>query len=188
MMAAALDAIYEDGYYRASANSIARRAGLTWGAIQHYFGTREFLLLAVLDKAMDEAIEAFVASTLQGETVQERLASAVDIIYGFYGRRTYLAVVQILWNLSRDPGTKLETRRHLRRFGERHNALLNGLIQQIPPDGRPVSKDATDLIITLTWGAALSDVTITYLDTPAASDDRSGLRKLLVDALAAVVV
>ena len=31
--------ILEVGYYKASSNEIARRAGVTWGAIQHLFGS-----------------------------------------------------------------------------------------------------------------------------------------------------
>ena len=46
---AAEECILELGYYQASSNEIARRAGVTWGVIQHQFGTREGLLLAVLN-------------------------------------------------------------------------------------------------------------------------------------------
>ena len=48
VIAAAVDSILERGFYRASSNEIARRAGVTWGVIQHHFGTREALMLAVL--------------------------------------------------------------------------------------------------------------------------------------------
>ncbi len=47
---AAVDCIIDLGFYRGSStNEIARRAGVTWGVIQHYFGTREGLMLAVLE-------------------------------------------------------------------------------------------------------------------------------------------
>jgi len=41
---AAIQTILEVGYYQASSNAIARRAGVTWGTLQHQFGTREALL------------------------------------------------------------------------------------------------------------------------------------------------
>jgi AcrR family transcriptional regulator len=47
---AAIETILEVGYYQASSNAIARRAGVTWGALQHQFGTREALLLEVLNE------------------------------------------------------------------------------------------------------------------------------------------
>ena len=49
ILEAALDCILERGFYRASSNEIARRSGMTWGAIQYYFGTRERLMLAALE-------------------------------------------------------------------------------------------------------------------------------------------
>jgi DNA-binding NarL/FixJ family response regulator len=44
---ATVSCILELGFYRASTNEIARRAGVTWGVIQHYFGTREALMLGL---------------------------------------------------------------------------------------------------------------------------------------------
>src|SRR5258708_35070954 len=46
---AAVQCILEQGLYRASSNAIAEQAGLSWGVIQYYFGTREALMLAVLE-------------------------------------------------------------------------------------------------------------------------------------------
>ena len=45
---AVIDSVLEVGYYQSSTNEIARRAGVTWGVLQHQFGTREGLLLEVL--------------------------------------------------------------------------------------------------------------------------------------------
>jgi AcrR family transcriptional regulator len=45
MLDAAVQCIVEEGFYRSSSNRIAARAGVSWGVIQHYFGTREKLLL-----------------------------------------------------------------------------------------------------------------------------------------------
>ena len=48
MLDATVECILELGYYQASSNAIARRAGVTWGTIQHQFGSREALLLEVI--------------------------------------------------------------------------------------------------------------------------------------------
>ena len=64
---AAIECIIELGFYRGSStNEIARRAGVTWGVIQWYFGNREGLMLAVLEdgaKHMVETVEQARAST-----------------------------------------------------------------------------------------------------------------------------
>ena len=41
---AAIACILDQGFYRASSNAIAERAGVTWGVIQYHFGTREALM------------------------------------------------------------------------------------------------------------------------------------------------
>ena len=40
VMAAVVESIAEVGYPKTTANEIARRAGVTWGAVQHHFGER----------------------------------------------------------------------------------------------------------------------------------------------------
>src|SRR5438128_1846069 len=47
---AAVACILELGFYRASSNEIARRAEVSWGSIQYHFGSRESLMLAVVEE------------------------------------------------------------------------------------------------------------------------------------------
>jgi AcrR family transcriptional regulator len=100
---AAVACILERGFYRASSNEIARRAGVTWGVIQHHFGTREELLLAVLRRDFDRFIAGLHSAEIEGETTAQRLASLADLVWSYYGRPEYVATMQIQLNLSRDP-------------------------------------------------------------------------------------
>jgi AcrR family transcriptional regulator len=59
LLDAAIACIVDEGFYRASSNRIARRAGVTWGVIQHHFGTRENLLLEVVREGIDELVTTF---------------------------------------------------------------------------------------------------------------------------------
>ena len=54
VLESAVACIDELGIARASSNEIARRAGMTWGAIQHHFGSREDLLLSVIESNFAE--------------------------------------------------------------------------------------------------------------------------------------
>ena len=103
LLDAAIASILERGYYRASSNEIARRADVTWGAIQYHFGTREELLLAVLERSFDRFVLSLAATELTGATVRDRLATLARVIWAHYGRPEYVAVMQIHLNLSRDP-------------------------------------------------------------------------------------
>ncbi len=115
---AAAECILQLGYYQASSNEIARRAGVTWGVIQHQFGTREGLLLAVLNDRW-AAMEAHMASAdVSGETLQERLTQVFDVLAAHYGAADHLVQLQILLDLSHNPKTSAETRRAVAAHGQ----------------------------------------------------------------------
>jgi AcrR family transcriptional regulator len=47
---AVIDLINEGGFAAASSTQIARKAGVSWGAVQHHFGNKEEILEAVLEQ------------------------------------------------------------------------------------------------------------------------------------------
>ena len=49
LIEAVVDSIAELGVQRATAQVIVARAGITWGAVQHHFGGKDGLLMAVLE-------------------------------------------------------------------------------------------------------------------------------------------
>ena len=49
IMAAVVESIAEVGFQRTTAAEIASRAGITWGAVQHHFGGKDGILLAVAE-------------------------------------------------------------------------------------------------------------------------------------------
>lgn len=118
LLDAAVACILEQGYYRASSNEVARRAGVTWGVIQYHFGTRERLMLEVFKDACERLVDHSRNAVITGETLRERLGSYFDHLMGFYGRPEYLAYLEINLNLARDPDTSEETMAALRQVGE----------------------------------------------------------------------
>ena len=107
---AAVSAIVELGYYRASSNEITRRAGVSWGVIQHYFGTRERLLLAVFEHGERELAQLAETGTIDSPTLEGRLEQLLDILVRHYGAPSFLAYLQIQLNLGHDPDTSAEVR------------------------------------------------------------------------------
>jgi AcrR family transcriptional regulator len=118
LLEAAVACILEKGYYRASSNEIARRAGVTWGVIQYHFGTRERLMLAAFEDACQKLIDHSRNAVITGETLRAQLGSYFEHLMGFYGRIEYLAYMEINLNLARDPDTSAETMAALGRLGE----------------------------------------------------------------------
>ncbi|HEX4018268.1 MAG TPA: TetR/AcrR family transcriptional regulator [Frankiaceae bacterium] len=115
---AATECILQLGYYQASSNEIARRAGVTWGVIQHQFGTREGLLLAVLNDRW-ATMEAHMASAdVSGKSLQDRLTRVFDVLAEHYGAPEHLVQLQIILDLTHNPKTSTETRRAVAAHGE----------------------------------------------------------------------
>jgi AcrR family transcriptional regulator len=115
---AAIATILELGFYRASSNEIARKAGLSWGSIQYHFGTRERLLLAVVEELNQRFIAMVNAASVSGDTLAARVRSLYGVLGAFYGSPTYLARLQIVLNLNHDPDTSADVEQVLARLAE----------------------------------------------------------------------
>jgi len=118
VLQAAIDTIRDVGYYEASSNAIARRAGVTWGVIQHQFGTREGLLLEVLADVNERLHATVAAAEVRGASLEERLAAVLDVLALHYGHPEHLVTMQIGLDLGHNPNTSAATRRAVRRHGE----------------------------------------------------------------------
>jgi TetR/AcrR family transcriptional regulator, regulator of cefoperazone and chloramphenicol sensitivity len=135
---AAVACILDEGFYRASSNKIAKRAGVTWGVIQYHFGTREALLVALHERGLEELDRCLTDAVIVGDTVEARLESFVDALWSYYRRPAFLAYMQVVLNLSHDPTTAESTRLALKtsqdRVGARLPALGRGVLGDGPSD------------------------------------------------------
>jgi AcrR family transcriptional regulator len=186
---AAVMCILERGFYRASSNEIARRAGVSWGVIQHYFGTREALMLAVLQDG-SRRFEAIVENVdIVGDTVQERIDQLIDILSEHYGQPEYLAYLQILLNMEHDPRTSADVRETMRDVAERSNTHVRRLLKEALGSATGVPDLVTTLFLAVR-GFLLSQQlldTMAY-DSVAPQRDRvARQRRLLAAALAPYV-
>jgi AcrR family transcriptional regulator len=57
ILAAVVESIAEVGFGQTTASEIARRAGVTWGAVQHHFGDKDGILAAVLEQSFAHLAE-----------------------------------------------------------------------------------------------------------------------------------
>jgi AcrR family transcriptional regulator len=135
MLDAAVQCIVEEGFYRSSSNRIAARAGVSWGVIQHYFGTREKLLLEVVRESADELVTWLPTLTVAGDSTEDKLRAFVDIVFTHYRQPTFAASLQIFTNLGKDPRTTEDTRAALLDAEVRASGLWRQLVDQTFPPG-----------------------------------------------------
>lgn len=98
IIAAVVDVIARDGFQGLTAQQIARRSGVTWGAVQHHFGGKDELLLAVLADSFERFAERLERVTVDGTSLTARAALFVDLAWEHFRGRHYRATFEILLN------------------------------------------------------------------------------------------
>jgi AcrR family transcriptional regulator len=187
---AAIACILERGLYRASSNAIAEQAGLSWGVIQYYFGTREALMLAVLEEGERRLTESVRDAEITGETVAERVASYMNILARYYGSPDYLAFTQVMLNLTHDPRTSEKTLQTLRRISEETMPPLRSLQEQVLAGIEPRHPEVRPLLFHALRGLALSHVMLGAVPSnnlAEAAREFPEQRQLLAEALALLI-
>jgi AcrR family transcriptional regulator len=95
LVEAAVDCIAGQGLVHATLAVIADRAGVTRGAVQHHFGARDELLLAVVDHFGRELFRSLGSHIPTSLTVPERIAQICDRYWTLFSGQHFLAVMQI---------------------------------------------------------------------------------------------
>ena len=88
--------IREDGYAAASSTAIAQRAGVTWGAVQHHFGSKDDILAEVLERSHRKFQQTLGATRFTTGTPSARVAKYVDVAWEHYRGDEYMATMEIL--------------------------------------------------------------------------------------------
>jgi AcrR family transcriptional regulator len=127
---AVVTTILENGYYQATSNAIARNAEVTWGAIQHLFGSREALMIAVLEDGWRRLDERLAAERIERGTLEARLRAVLDALATYYESPDHIAQTQILLDFASNPATSAETQRAIARHGDALNRAFQPLFEQ----------------------------------------------------------
>ncbi|TXS96096.1 TetR/AcrR family transcriptional regulator [Parahaliea maris] len=93
---AVIGLIKEKGYAAASSSQIAKRAGVTWGAVQHHFGGKEEILEEVLQRSHLKFHETLSANRFTTGSAERRVAKYVDAAWYHYQGEEYMATMEIL--------------------------------------------------------------------------------------------
>lgn len=84
------------GFSAASSTKIAEKAGITWGAAQHHFGTKDDILDAIVAQSYERYVTSMAAPSLRTGTLEERVSKFVDKMWAHYQTDVYLAALAIL--------------------------------------------------------------------------------------------
>ena len=149
--------IAEVGFQRTTAAEIARRAGETWGAVQHHFGGKDGILLAVLEDSF-RRFSDLVEEPEAGEALADRVARFVGRAWQHFGSDHYRSTFEILLHYlpdeSEQQGPTLQTQM-LKRWDD----LFSRLFPEAPdPKRRLLERYALAVLSGLAAHTALAGV------------------------------
>jgi AcrR family transcriptional regulator len=99
ILAAVSESMVEVGFQRTTAAEIARRAGVTWGAVQHHFGGKDGMLTAVLEDSFNRFVER-VASVPRTGPLDQRVSLFVGRAWEHHASAHYRSTHEILLHFS----------------------------------------------------------------------------------------
>ncbi|WP_019927208.1 TetR/AcrR family transcriptional regulator [Nocardia sp. BMG111209] len=186
---ATVASILENGFYRATSNEIARRAGLTWGAIQRQFGTREAVMFAVFEEEWGR-LPVAAAAGIQGATVEQRVRTFFRILAAIYERPEFFAGIQVAINLRQDPKASSETLARIEQMSVEAAGALSALVRQLQP-GVDFDSATADLLLSAVRdfhvGLHIESVTAPAAASEHRRKNHAAEQELLVAQLLALV-
>jgi AcrR family transcriptional regulator len=121
LIAAVVESIAAVGLARTTAPEIARRAGVTWGAVQHHFGGKDGMLMAVLDDSFLRFAERMDSIPVAGASLEQRVSLFVQRAFEHFASAHYRSTHEILLHyLGRRGGSR-------RARGDWRERMLAGL-------------------------------------------------------------
>ena len=93
---AVMSLIQEGGYGAASSSAIAKRSGLTWGAVQHHFGSKDDILEEVIRRSYEVYVQRLRKPALREGTPEQRIGLYIDEAWEHYQGEIYLSAIEIL--------------------------------------------------------------------------------------------
>lgn len=100
---ATIDSISDLGYLRTTTAEVAERAGVSRGALQHQFRTKDDLLLAVLDFICQEFAAGVSDITALNQSLESRCDDLVRTLWKIYSSPAYMAAIEVILGARGDP-------------------------------------------------------------------------------------
>lgn len=101
ILEAVVESISEVGYQRTTATEIARRSGVTWGAVQHHFGGKSGILTAVLEDSFEHFAGLIADIPVEGTPLEERVSLFIERAWEHFRSPRYRSTFEILMNHAR---------------------------------------------------------------------------------------
>jgi AcrR family transcriptional regulator len=173
LLAATVDALVEGGYRGTTTSDVARRAGVSYGALLHHYPTKADLLCAAVAHLLDQRIGEFrkAMTDLPPQTVTRD--AAIDVLWSMFSGPAFTAWLE-LWLAAR---TDAELAAAVTAVDQQFSDASVGLFRELFPE-----ESAADPELPVTAVATL----FTFLNGLALSNLIPGCMPMSADELLAV--
>jgi AcrR family transcriptional regulator len=115
------------GYESATNRNVGREAGLTAGAIYHYFGSKQDLYVAVHDDVQERVFARFATAVEHAGTFRGQMEAVLDEAHEMNKEDPTLAqfLGALRVDMSRNPGLKKSLQKHSRRRQEFFDRIVD---------------------------------------------------------------
>lgn len=177
---AAIQCLAEAGYTKTTMTAIAKRAGLSRGAMQYHFETMQDVLRATVDHIQEQRLDELKADgsrNANSDQTQDRFEDRVAGLWAFLHEPSSVALFELAVASRSDPGLRATMQEAQERFW---NSWVNTALEAYPEwqEKRAELELACGLAQTLLGGLRLRE--ITGQSDPALS---KALRAYLSDAV-----
>lgn len=158
LLDATLDALVEVGFKGTTTIEVARRAGVSVGALQGHFPTKIGLLTAAIEFALNRRIEEFQVLMAGLDPAADKLDEAFDLLWSMFSGPTFTATIE-LWVAARtDPDLAPAVIETDRQFAEACQRVYNQLLGPAEPteSDAAFSQLGVQMVFVLMNGLAMS--------------------------------
>jgi AcrR family transcriptional regulator len=119
LIAATIECVVKHGYAATTTTMIADQAGISRGALQHHFSSRDDLVLAVIDEVMIALNFSLDIPALASLPLAERVRRVVAHYHSVFASNQFLAALDIWLGVRSDPALRDRMRAHVAEAQER---------------------------------------------------------------------
>ena len=151
LLDATVSCLVDLGFSGTTTTEVTRRAGVSLGALLHYFPSKADLLAAAVGHVLDRRQEEFRQAMASLSPEVDRVDAAIDLLWSAFSGPTFTAWLE-LWVASR---TDVELAREVRAVDERFHRASDELFAEFFPE---LPAEALPLVFAVMEGSALQQL------------------------------
>ena len=156
LLQATVDTLVEDGYGRTTTQAVAKRAGVSYGALLHHFPTKADLLTAAVAHLLDQRVAEFRKAMADLPPGGQTRDAAIDVLWQMFQGPTFTAWLELTVAARTEPDLAAAVERVDREFQEASLEVFRELFAEETRQDPDLPRVAVGTLYTFLDGLALS--------------------------------